>query len=124
MGYFKMAKTLMSSLFQKQATIQYPLAPKVSDPLVRGHVAITIEDCIFCGMCARKCPTGAITVTKAEKEWAIERFQCVQCSCCADVCPKKCLYMDSGLTAASQSLTRDVVKDARIPADPADHSDR
>jgi len=102
-----MAKTIMRSLFQKPATLRYPFEPMPKDPLVRGHIAIDINDCIFCGLCAKKCPTHAITVEKSEKSWEIARFQCVLCGACTEVCPKKCLHMRNELTPASGERTRD-----------------
>jgi ech hydrogenase subunit F len=114
-------KTLMVSLFKKPVTVAYPNKPIEYVASQRGHIAIEIEDCIFCGMCQRKCPTGAIEVNRNEKSWAIERFGCIQCGCCVEVCPKKCLAMKSGATPAATVKTKDLIQDARVPADQADH---
>lgn len=73
----------------------------------RGSVTIDIDDCLFCGMCARKCPSDAITVDKASKTWSIDRMGCVQCSNCANSCPKKCLHMDKNYTTPSATKTVD-----------------
>lgn len=59
----------------------------------RGQIEIDINTCIFCGICSKKCPTGAITVERSEKKWEIERFACIQCGACTESCPKKCLFM-------------------------------
>ncbi len=117
MALLPMGKTILSSMFRKSATVSYPVSPMKKDPLVRGHVEVVIEECIFCGLCSRKCPTGAITVTKAEKEWSIERFNCIVCNSCVEVCPKKCIHMNPELTRASETKTKDVVKDARVSVD-------
>ncbi|MDD3172520.1 MAG: 4Fe-4S binding protein, partial [Herbinix sp.] len=58
-------------------------------------MSIAIDDCIFCGMCERRCPTGAIKVEKGKFSWSIERLQCIQCNYCGEVCTKKCLKMDN-----------------------------
>ncbi len=123
MPIFSMGKTIFSSLFKKPATISYPLQPKVNMERTRGHVENEIEKCIFCGICKKRCPTGAIDVIKGDPDstWSIERFQCIQCNCCVEVCPKKCLIMDNTLTEASYTLTKDVQKYARVSPNPKDN---
>lgn len=76
----------------------------------RGSVAINVDDCLFCGMCARKCPSDAITVDRAEKTWTIDRMGCVQCSNCVNSCPKKCLFMDRHYTAPAAVKTVDTFR--------------
>ena len=51
------------------------------------------DDCVFCTLCAKKCPAGAITVDRAEKKWEIDRDACVKCGVCIQACPKKTLKM-------------------------------
>ena len=109
MGFFSIAKMIMSSLFKKPATLKYPFEPMPKDPLVRGHLHIDINDCIFCGICARKCPTRAINVSKENKEWEIARFQCIVCGECASSCPKKCLHLQPELTPASYERVKEKV---------------
>jgi len=109
MSFFRMTKTLFKNLFHGPYTTQYPLKPKENFERTRGKIEITIEDCIFCGMCERRCPTGAIKVKKAESTWSIERFSCIQCGYCSDVCPKKCLRMDNQYTEPAYNKVRDEV---------------
>ena len=112
MAFFSMCKIVLSSLFKKESTVSFPVGELKRDPLVRGHVEIDIKECIFCGACARKCPTSAISVKKDDSTWEISRFQCIVCNSCVESCPKKCLYMKQELTPASDELITDVVKDA------------
>ena len=98
-------KTLFKSLGKKAPTYAYPYAPMPKDPIVRGHVEIDIDACIFCNICARKCPTDAIAMDKKGKEWEISHFQCIVCGECVEACPKKCLYMRPELAAASDVRT-------------------
>jgi len=107
MAILPIAKTIFRSLVRKPATLRYPFAPMPKDPLVRGQVYIDINACIFCGICAKKCPTHAIGVEKDEKSWEISRFQCIVCGACTEACPKKCLHMRPELTPASGEKTRD-----------------
>ena len=94
MAYVPFARTIFKNLFSRPATRLYPVS--VRSPFVRsrGHIAIDGPQCIFCGMCDRKCPTHAITVVKNDKLWSINRLRCIQCNCCVEVCPKKCLAME------------------------------
>ena len=101
MSLFNFGRTLMKNLFQRPATTAYPAAPLRVSERTRGQIAIDIDQCIFCGLCQRKCPSQSITVNKAEKSWQIERMRCVQCSGCVEVCPKKCLSMLPVYTAPS-----------------------
>lgn len=93
MNFMNFAKTVMHNLFSKPATRNYPATPRQYPERTRGQIGIDIDDCIFCGLCARKCPTDAITVDRAQKSWVIERFGCIQCGSCVESCPKKCLHM-------------------------------
>jgi formate hydrogenlyase subunit 6/NADH:ubiquinone oxidoreductase subunit I len=104
MAVFKMAKVLLNRLFQKPATLMYPVVPREWTARTRGHIDIDVDQCIKCGICARKCPTNAITVDRDASTWEIQRMQCIQCGCCAEVCPKKCLTM------APEYTTPNVVK--------------
>jgi formate hydrogenlyase subunit 6/NADH:ubiquinone oxidoreductase subunit I len=107
----------MSSLFKKPATLMYPVIPREWQERTRGHIDIVIEDCILCGICARKCPTQAITVATDAKSWTIRRMQCIQCSCCVEVCPKKCLANKNEYTTPStEKITDSFEKPAAEPA--------
>ncbi|MEI8216802.1 MAG: 4Fe-4S binding protein [Eubacteriales bacterium] len=93
MGVFKIGKMIISSMFNKPATLMYPVIARVYTPITRGHIDIAMDGCIFCGICSKRCPTHAIVVEKPTKEWSIARLQCIQCNCCVEVCPTKCLTM-------------------------------
>ena len=109
MSFFRMSKTLLKNLFHGPYTTLYPIKQKEKYEHTRGKIEITIDDCIFCGMCERRCPTGAIKVDKSKTSWSIERFQCIQCNYCGEVCPKKCLTMDNQYTTPSYNKVRDEV---------------
>jgi len=107
-------KTIFKSLGGKPSTYAYPYAPMPKDPLVRGHVEIDIDACIFCTLCARKCPTDAIVVSKERRELEISHFQCIVCAGCVEVCPKKCIHMRPELSAVSDVLTKNTLV-AKMP---------
>ncbi len=49
--------------------------------------------CVYCTLCAKKCPQEAIQVERASKTWKLDAEKCVGCGLCAASCPKKCLTM-------------------------------
>ena len=49
--------------------------------------------CVYCTICARKCPAGALTVDRAAKTWALDEDLCVGCGTCAEACPKKAIIV-------------------------------
>jgi formate hydrogenlyase subunit 6/NADH:ubiquinone oxidoreductase subunit I len=115
MSILSMTKTLIGSVLHGPYTVLYPIKKKEKFERTRGRVGITISDCIYCSMCERRCPTGAIKVEKAKSSWSIERLKCIQCSYCTEVCPKKCLRMESDYTTPSAHNVRDEYINARVP---------
>ena len=49
--------------------------------------------CVYCTLCAKKCPAGALTVDRKEKIWKLDEDKCIGCGTCHDVCPKKAIVM-------------------------------
>jgi len=89
-----MLKIILKNLFQKAPTRMYPIEKREPFAATRGHVDNDIDQCIYCGICQKKCPAGAIAVDRAEKSWVIDPLRCVACNYCVEVCPKKCLSME------------------------------
>ena len=105
MMYF--ARSALKNLGHKPATLMYPYKKKAVFERTRGQIAINIDDCIFCGICVRRCPTGSIRVVKTGKLWEIERMKCIQCNSCVDNCPKKCLTMKNEYTTPDAAKKTD-----------------
>lgn len=59
-----------------------------------GKPKSDLSVCVFCTLCAKKCPQEAITVDRAEKKWELDSSKCVSCGLCASNCPKKCITME------------------------------
>lgn len=63
---------------------------KPDKSLAYGKIAVDIDNCILCGLCARACPVSTITVDRKEaKTWTINRDNCLNCGCCIDACKKQ-----------------------------------
>ncbi len=115
----KFTRFALKNLFSKPVTKNYPAQPRDYPERTRGSIRIDIDNCIFCGSCMRKCPSGAITVDRGERTWSIERMGCVQCENCVNSCPKKCLYTDVNYTEPAQEKVVDTYKGAPLPPKPA-----
>ena len=69
-----------------------PAAPAV-EPRGDGKPTQDPNKCIYCTICARKCPGEALTVDRKEKIWKLDEDKCVACGTCADVCPKNAIVI-------------------------------
>ena len=65
-------------------------APKPRDD---GKPVQDPAKCVYCTICARKCPMEALTVDRAAKTWTLDEEKCVGCGTCAQVCPKNAIIM-------------------------------
>lgn len=124
MGLNSISNTIMKSLFRKPATAMYPVVKNEFYCNTRGKIEIAIDDCIYCGLCSRRCPAGAIEVSKPDLKWQIDRSRCVICNFCTEVCPKKCLTMNKQYTSPTSDpesrLTVALGKAKTAEAAPAD----
>ena len=93
MKIYTMLKVVLKNLFHGPVTRRYPYEEREAFPGERGVIVMPDESkCIYCGICAKKCPSNAIVVARVPaKQWKYERFRCILCGACVDACPKKCL---------------------------------
>lgn len=98
---FKMVKTIFKNIFSKPSTRRYPFVQREPFKGARGHIEVDIDQCIFCGICSKQCPTNAITVDKDEKSWAIDKYKCIICEYCTEKCPRKCISSKADYSKSS-----------------------
>jgi len=97
---FRMLGPTVKNLVRRPATRRYPFEPYLPHAGTRGKIVIEYDKCIFCLLCDKKCPTGAIHVDRPGKVWQIDRLRCIQCNHCVELCPRKCLAMDNHYASA------------------------
>ena len=94
MGVFKLGGMTLKSLFKKAPTRRYPYEKREDFARARGRIdMIDVHDCIFCGMCERKCPADSIQVDRANSRWTYWPYKCVACDSCVRACPVNDLEM-------------------------------
>jgi formate hydrogenlyase subunit 6/NADH:ubiquinone oxidoreductase subunit I len=105
----------MKNLLGRRFTRQYP---KQRPPLpegLRGKVQHFREKCIYCGLCAKYCPSNAITVDIKNKEWNYNWGQCLFCGQCEEVChlmPRKdAIKLTKEFEMADRDRNKFVLKD-------------
>lgn len=92
---FPFAGRALRNLFSPPVTRLYPEVRREAFPGTRGHLEFDLDKCVFCSLCARRCPTQAITCVRDEGYWALDRLACVYCNACVDVCNKDALSMST-----------------------------
>ena len=106
MPYFQMSRLALKWALSKPATTRYPFEPRRELAGSRGRLIFTRDNCVFCTVCAKKCPTDALVVIRAQKKWAIDRLRCIACGYCVEACPKKSLELATSHGAAT--VTKDL----------------
>ena len=110
MSFFSMTGLVTKWLFRKPYTSRYPFEPRKPILGSRGALAVDLTDCTYCTLCAKRCPTQAIEVNRAEKHWTIDRLRCITCNYCVEACPKKCLVLNTAHGIATVTKDREEFK--------------
>ncbi|MBI5380759.1 MAG: 4Fe-4S binding protein [Opitutae bacterium] len=100
-----MTQMALKWAISKPATNPYPFAPRVIIPGSRGLLTFNKDTCVYCSVCRKKCPTGAIGVNRHQKKWAIDRLRCISCGYCVEACPKDSLALST--SHGSPAVTKD-----------------
>jgi formate hydrogenlyase subunit 6/NADH:ubiquinone oxidoreductase subunit I len=79
-------RTALANIFRPRFTQRYPkVKPKVPGDL-RGKLYHDRSKCIYCGLCEKYCPSGAIKVDKIKKTWTHDLGRCIFCAQCEETC--------------------------------------
>ena len=82
----KLLGEALRNLGRKPFTQKYPYEKPEVPFRYRGKVVHIQDRCIYCGLCAKYCPSGAITVDVKKKTWHIDYGKCLFCQQCEEVC--------------------------------------
>lgn len=64
------------------------------------------DTCVYCGLCAKNCPVGAITVDRKNKTWEINKSACILCGACAQNCPKAAITINKDAKKPASAMAR------------------
>lgn len=84
----------MGQKFEEEHVRPVEEKPAAAETPAGGYPKADTEQCVFCTLCAKKCPAEAIKVDRAEKIWELNKDACLSCGLCASNCPKKCITME------------------------------
>ncbi len=106
----RMLPRSLLTLFRRIATEKYPKVKPVLPQGFRGRPVHDPNKCIYCGLCEKYCPSGAIVVDKVKKTWTHDVGKCLFCAQCEETChemPKRdAIHMSQEFELASRSRKR------------------
>lgn len=100
----------LKALFTKAPVTMYPQVKEIPVPRARGVIALDVDNCTVCMLCARECPDWCIYIEGHKEEQpsskpggkpraraTLDRFDidyslCMYCGICVEVCPFDALY--------------------------------
>ncbi len=94
-------------------------AGTVIKPRDDGKPVQVPSKCVYCTICAKKCPAGALEVDRAAKTWTLNEDECVACGTCAEACPKKAILMPGDEPVTVEAAAPAAPKAETKPAAPA-----
>jgi len=101
---------VLKNLFRKPATTKYPRERRELPENFRGKPIVDKEKCISCGLCAKGCPDGAITLDEKTKKPRIWLGLCISCAWCAETCPRKAITMTKEFELATYDKNKAISK--------------
>jgi len=90
---------ILSSLFKKPATVEYPFEKLPTPERYHGKLSWQPEKCTGCQLCIKDCPADALellVVDKVNKRFVMryDMDKCTYCAQCIQVCRFNCFNMN------------------------------
>ena len=96
---------LIRAFLNGPETVDFPFGPEQIPPGFRGRVVVNEENCRGCSLCVRDCPTGALELTRSNKqEYKLDYRpdRCAYCGQCELSCNFDAIYLVSNYVKATQ----------------------
>ncbi|MEK6820684.1 MAG: DUF362 domain-containing protein [Nanoarchaeota archaeon] len=77
--------------FEKPSSFSIPLLLWMSNLLPKPRIKFDKSKCKKCGICRKKCPAKAITLSPYPE---VNNRKCIRCLCCIEVCPYNSPYVE------------------------------
>ncbi|MEZ5174744.1 MAG: NADH-quinone oxidoreductase subunit I [Acidimicrobiia bacterium] len=109
-GLFEGMWLTLKTMLKRAPVTMYPQEKEVPVPRARGVIALDVEACTVCMLCARECPDWCIYIEGHKEEQppakpggrpraraTLDRFDidyslCMYCGICVEVCPFDALF--------------------------------
>lgn len=88
-----MFSTIVKNLNHGPRTRLYPAEKRELPAGCRGHIEWDMEKCVFCTLCAKRCPANAISVDRKGKTLVFNPFRCIVCESCLEGCAKDAISL-------------------------------
>jgi len=88
-----MIPNVIKNFTHRPRTRLYPIEVRQLPLGVRGHIEFDMEKCIFCSICAKRCPSDAIVVDRKAKTLTFDPLRCIVCEACVEGCTKDSISM-------------------------------
>ena len=109
-----MLPTILKNLFTGYATRLYPVQIREPFDKARGQIRFIEDKCIMCGLCARVCPSVAITTDKKKNELIFYPLRCIVCEVCVHACPSDAIELLFKWRAPFYNKPEELYKSTRL----------
>ncbi len=93
--------------FEKPSRFRRTMVKTILLGMTKEKIIVDESKCTKCGICARKCPTKAITL---EPYPVIDEKKCIRCFCCIEVCPQHALHLKDNTLRKVAKIVREMRK--------------
>jgi formate hydrogenlyase subunit 6/NADH:ubiquinone oxidoreductase subunit I len=79
---------------------------EVSKPLLfkrsKGFISVNTYKCSLCSICAKECPSGAISIDYNNLALKVDYAKCMSCGSCTRMCPEEAIMFSKEFEGAAK----------------------